>query len=86
MKSALATGIRIIVGLGFIFSLIGGSISGVEAAAPTELFFSEYVEGSSYNKAWRSTTAQAQISTLRLADIASSSIPMGIQPLQPPYH
>jgi len=51
MKSAIATGVRIIVGLGFIFSLIGGSVSGVEAAAPTELFFSEYVEGSSYNKA-----------------------------------
>lgn len=51
MKSAIATGIRIIVGLGFIFSLIGGSISGVEAAAPTELFFSEYIEGSSNNKA-----------------------------------
>lgn len=51
MKTAVATSLRIIVGLGFILSLIGGSITTASAAVPLDLFFSEYIEGSSNNKA-----------------------------------
>jgi hypothetical protein len=51
MKTTMITFLRIFVGLGFILSLIGGSNSSVKAAPALDLFFSEYIEGSSNNKA-----------------------------------
>lgn len=51
MKTTVATFLRILVGLGFILSLIGGGMPNVKAAPALDLFFSEYIEGSSNNKA-----------------------------------
>jgi len=50
MKNRITTIFRIMVGVGFILSMMGGRILRAEAT-PTDLFISEYIEGSSYNKA-----------------------------------
>jgi hypothetical protein len=50
-KRLLAGFITLVAALPLVVSVSGA------AATPTDLFFSEYIEGSSNNKAWRSSTA-----------------------------
>lgn len=49
MKDRIIACMRLLVGIGFVLSLLGGAQSQAEAT-PTDLFISEYIEGSSYNK------------------------------------
>lgn len=50
MKNRIIACMRLLVGIGFVLSLLGGA-SLQAKAAPTDLFISEYIEGGSYNKA-----------------------------------
>ncbi len=58
------------------------SQAAVQAAAPTELFFSEYIEGSSNNKALEIFNGHwcAAVSIWLLAAIACKCFPTAVQP------